>query len=97
MPQIHGIKIDVQGMEIEVLRGMTAILQRWQPKLAIEVHAGVDRTTLLDLLKANGYSQLAVPIQPLADETAPRYVDNPTLRFPMLTTHKTGWLAARSL
>lgn len=79
--RVDGIKVDVQGMEIEVLRGMTAILRRWQPKLVVEVHAGVNRATLLELVKATGYSQQAVPIEPLEDETAPRYVDNRSYAF----------------
>ncbi len=79
--QIHGIKIDVQGMEIEVLRGMTAILQRWQPKLVVEVHRGVDRATLLELVKACGYNQQAIPIEPLDDEIMPQYVDNRSYAF----------------
>jgi FkbM family methyltransferase len=79
--QIHGVKIDVQGMEIDVLRGMTAILQRWQPRLVVEVHAGIDRAALLEIVKASGYSQQAVPIEPLEGETMPRYVDNRSYAF----------------
>lgn len=80
-PQMHGIKIDVQGMEIEALRGMTATLQYWQPKLVVEVHGGVDRAALLDLVKVCGYSQQAVPIEPMEDEVMPRYVDNRSYAF----------------
>jgi FkbM family methyltransferase len=60
---IHGIKIDVQGMELEVLRGMQQILRREQPKLVIEFHRGVDRTAVFDLLNAAGYCTDAVPIE----------------------------------
>ncbi len=79
--QIHGIKVDVQGMEIEVLRGMNTILRRWQPRLVVELHAGVNRATLLDILKVSGYSQAAVPVEPLQDETSPRYLDNCSYAF----------------
>jgi FkbM family methyltransferase len=61
---IAGVKIDVQGMEIEVLRGMEAILRRQHPKLVIELHAGVDRSVVLDLLEGMGYRTSAHPIAP---------------------------------
>jgi len=35
---IHLIKIDVEGAELEVLRGAETLLQRWHPQLLIEVH-----------------------------------------------------------
>jgi FkbM family methyltransferase len=54
-PTVHGLKIDVQGMEGEVLTGMTGMLRRWHPKLVVEFHAGVDRAPILDLLEGCGY------------------------------------------
>jgi len=36
--QIKLIKIDVEGAELEVLRGAEELLRRWKPKLLIEVH-----------------------------------------------------------
>jgi FkbM family methyltransferase len=54
-PEIHGIKIDVQGMEFDVLRGMQALLRRWSPKLVVEFHRGVDRGEILQLLRDCGY------------------------------------------
>jgi FkbM family methyltransferase len=68
---IHGIKIDVQGMELEVLSGMQEILRREQPKLVIEFHRGVDRGAVLDLLKAAGYCTDAVSIEPGSRPPAP--------------------------
>jgi len=53
---IDGIKIDVQGMELETLRGMSHILQTQKPKLIVEVHEGVDRSTLLQIIENAGYS-----------------------------------------
>jgi FkbM family methyltransferase len=61
---IHGVKIDVQGMELAVLLGMRQALLRWAPKLAVEFHAGVDRREVLDFLTACEYSTTAVPISP---------------------------------
>lgn len=52
---VHGVKIDVQGMEIEVLRGMRQMLLRDHPKLVVEFHTGVDRKVALDLLASVGY------------------------------------------
>jgi FkbM family methyltransferase len=52
---IDGVKIDVQGWEIETLRGMRQLLARHQPLLAVETHAGVDRDELLNLLASVNY------------------------------------------
>jgi hypothetical protein len=61
-PQIHGIKVDVQGAEYDVLVGMKLHLSEWKPKLVIEFHAGVDRGKLVGLLQTLGYSAGGVPI-----------------------------------
>ncbi len=53
--QIDGVKIDVQGMEIAVLRGMTNLLIRDHPKLVIELHSGVDREEFSAVLSGAGY------------------------------------------
>ncbi len=60
---VHGVKIDVQGMELEALLGMRTILQRHHPKLVIELHRGVSRAALLDLLSTMDYSRTAVAIE----------------------------------
>jgi FkbM family methyltransferase len=54
--RIDGIKIDVQGMELHVLKGMRRLLEIWTPKLVIEFHPGVNRGLVLDLLASAGYS-----------------------------------------
>ena len=54
--RIDGVKIDVQGMELEVLNGMATSLRAERPLIAIEFHAGVDRPAILRLLNAIGYS-----------------------------------------
>ena len=78
---IDGVKIDVQGMEIEVLRGMAGVLKIWRPKLALEVHAGVDREALLALLEGCGYARDATPIEPVAGESSPQYLENRSYEF----------------
>jgi FkbM family methyltransferase len=60
---IHGVKIDVEGMELEVIEGMADLLRERAPKLVVEVHHGVDRTRLLSLLAAAGYPGPAIPIE----------------------------------
>lgn len=60
---IHGIKIDVQGMEIDTLLGMQNILRTYQPKLVIEVHDGVDRNLFKDALSTCGYTTEAEPLE----------------------------------
>jgi len=79
--QIDGVKIDVEGMEIMVLRGMAKLLRAFKPKLVIEVHPGVARGELLDLVESVGYSRRGVPIAPVEGEAEPRYVDDRSYAF----------------
>jgi FkbM family methyltransferase len=71
-PRVDGAKIDVQGMELNVLLGMTGMLRRSHPRLVIEFHAGVDRAPVLDLLESCQYSRDPEAIEPggtgLADD-----------------------------
>ncbi|MBA4375963.1 MAG: hypothetical protein C0401_07305 [Anaerolinea sp.] len=80
-PQIDGIKVDVQGMEIEVIRGMMEMLRAKKPKLVVEIHEGVDRGALLDLIERAGYFRQALPIEPIAGEVEPQYLDNLSYAF----------------
>ncbi|MBN2468480.1 MAG: FkbM family methyltransferase [Deltaproteobacteria bacterium] len=59
---IDGVKIDVQGMEVEVLKGMRDWLKRKHPKLALEFHTGVDRAEIVELLENCGYRLPGIPI-----------------------------------
>ena len=79
---VHGVKIDVQGMELETLEGMRQTLVRWHPKLVVELHAGVSRERMQALLQETGYSTAAEPVgtvpleqQPLLDDRS--YVFTP--------------------
>ena len=80
-PAIHGVKIDVQGMELEVLAGMQDALRRWRPRLVVELHAGVDRGRLLALLQDIGYSTAAVAVDPIGGERIPLFLDNRSYAF----------------
>jgi FkbM family methyltransferase len=79
--QIHGVKIDVQGMEMQVLEGMVPVLTAQRPKLAIEFHTGVDRNPILDLLTRAGYRLPGKPIEPLPRETQAAYHDDHSYAF----------------
>ena len=59
--RIDGVKIDVQGMEIETLKGMFQSLTKYRPKLVVELHKGVSRREFFSLLEAAGYSPQGSP------------------------------------
>jgi len=79
--RVDGIKIDVQGMEIEVLQGMAGLLKSFKPKLVVEVHRGVDRGELLDLVERVGYSRRGIAIEPTTEEVDPLYIDDRSYAF----------------
>ena len=78
---IHGVKIDVQGMELDTLEGMREALARWHPRLVLELHAGVSRDAVLSLLRELGYSSDAVAIEPVRGERTPQFLDNHSYAF----------------
>lgn len=51
----HLIKIDVEGMELEVLRGAAATIERCQPALYVEIDRAEKRDEVLRWLDAQGY------------------------------------------
>jgi FkbM family methyltransferase len=79
--RIDGIKIDVQGMELDALRGMTALLAEFTPPVVVEVHRGIDRGALLGLMQAAGYPPHGEPIDPSATETVSQYLDDRSYSF----------------
>jgi FkbM family methyltransferase len=76
--RVDGVKIDVQGMELRVLRGMRNLLQRDHPKLIVEFHTGVDREAVIAELRECGYSSAGEPID---SASAPGYEDNASYVF----------------
>jgi len=79
--RIDGVKIDVQGMEIQVLEGMASLLKQFQPKLLVEIHPGVSRSDLLNLIASFGYLPNGYAIEPLLGESEPLYADDRTYLF----------------
>jgi FkbM family methyltransferase len=79
--KIDGVKIDVQGMELDVLRGMVRLLRAHTPKLIVEVHTGVDRRELLDLLESCGYERSGAAVLPEPGSAQPLYRDNFSYAF----------------
>lgn len=77
---IHGVKMDVQGMEIEAVEGMRDALRRWRPRLVIELHEGVSRERIVRVLTELGYSSEAEPIEPQG-AAQPRLLDNQSYVF----------------
>jgi len=75
------VKIDVQGMEIDVIAGMEGLLREFAPKLVIELHRGVERRRLLEALEVLGYDRRAEPIEPFGDEVEPQYLDDRSYHF----------------
>ncbi len=78
---IHGVKIDVQGMELDVLRGMRQILRAQRPTLVVELHHGVDRREALDTLAAAGYQRPGRPIESSETGADPQYLDDRSYVF----------------
>jgi FkbM family methyltransferase len=78
-PKVDGIKIDVQGMEIETLKGMFETLRRYRPKLVVELHKGVSRQEFFGLIDSAGYSRQGIPVENTADAT--EYFDDRSYAF----------------
>jgi FkbM family methyltransferase len=70
-PVVHGMKIDVQGMELDALRGMRRLLAQHRPKIVLEIHRDVPRDEVLDVLESCGYLLDAEPI----DDTMEAFSD----------------------
>ncbi len=79
--RIDGIKIDVQGMEIQTLEGMATLVKRFRPKLLVEIHKGVSRERLLNVIASIGYTSRGTAVDPLPSESDPLYADNRTYLF----------------
>lgn len=50
------LKIDVEGNEIEVIKGAIETIKKFRPKIIVETHSKVLKETVIDLLKGLDYS-----------------------------------------
>jgi FkbM family methyltransferase len=84
--RVHGVKIDIQGMESQALAGMRRTLAEQRPKVLIEFHSGVERSGILQLMHEAGYNLPATPIDPLPDEFGADYHDDRSYAFAPLAS-----------
>ncbi len=54
LPGPDFVKIDVEGLEIEVLRGMSQTISDYRPKMHIELH-GIREREVIELLLSHNY------------------------------------------
>ena len=80
-PNINGIKIDVQGLELSVLQGMIGILRVQTPIILLEFHKGADREKISALLSSAGYQQPGIPLGENAPILENNYRDNQSYIF----------------
>jgi FkbM family methyltransferase len=78
--RVHGVKIDVQGMELEVISGMTGTLAASRPKMVLEFHEGVDSGRVTALLEEAGYLMPGVALDP-ASAAPPAYQNAKSYAF----------------
>ena len=76
---VHGVKIDVQGMEVRTLEGMRELLREFRPRLVVEFHPGVDRAAADRLLDELGYQVPGVPVD--GPDPAGGYADDHNYAF----------------
>jgi FkbM family methyltransferase len=58
LPRTNFVKIDVEGMEAEVLEGARALLARDRPRLIVEVHGRRATDATYRFLRAEGYQHV---------------------------------------
>ena len=78
---IHGVKIDVQGAEVDVLKGMANLLIRHRPKLVVEIHPGVDRSEFLEAVESVGYLPQGQPVDRQSEGGEVTYLDDRSYVF----------------
>lgn len=53
LPRVDYIKLDIEGAELDMLRGAAKTISRWKPKMAISAyHRGEDLWTLINCVKS---------------------------------------------
>lgn len=56
LEKVDWVKIDVEGVEYDVLRGMASVLEKNLPRLVIEVHSAESGRLVREYLRARGYA-----------------------------------------
>ncbi|MBI4446466.1 MAG: FkbM family methyltransferase [Acidobacteria bacterium] len=79
--RIDGVKIDVQGMEIETLYGMAHLCWTFRPKLVVEIHRGVDHNHLLNVIGELGYRRSGFAIEGGGKEIVADYLCDQSYAF----------------
>jgi FkbM family methyltransferase len=93
---IHGVKIDVQGMEQQVLEGMARALRVQHPIVVLEFHRGTHRESIVDLLRNAGYHLPAIALEPVPGNIASTYLDDQSYVFTRTTPYATQHSELRS-
>jgi len=79
--RVSGVKIDVQGDEAAVLRGMQKTLRAQRPKLVVEYHGNADLDEVLKALESAGYSRRGRDIDSGATRDTDRLVHGHNYHF----------------
>ncbi|MDE1822390.1 MAG: FkbM family methyltransferase [Euryarchaeota archaeon] len=73
------LKVDVEGMEMEVLEGARSTVDRWSPKMIVETHSKVLRRCVDNFLGNLGYR--CVFVDPIPRSQHEKWMDEQSNRF----------------
>lgn len=76
LPQIDFVKIDVEGMELAVLQGMSATLQGFKPDLLIEMQDPTTYSKIYDYLNSFNYYMYWMPVATYNTNNHKKNADN---------------------
>ena len=82
LPRIDLLKIDVEGMELEVLEGAQESIQRSRPEIVVEVIKS-DEKAVSNLLEAAGYRCFPMGMNLLAVHTSDPLLDRLSAGHPI--------------
>jgi len=82
VPKISGMKIDVEGFELDVMKGAEKTIDKYRPVIFYEA-LNLDWTGCFDFLERKGYKQywVACHNNPIKEDThIPKVEDHPTIK-----------------